>query len=263
MASIESQSGMSGVVGYQSFPIKCAPALHAHCRWGSLSSQSSRCRLILYKRLFFSALLYKGISNKDVAKYTHNLQTHCVFLSLDREKEIKMGLHAWLKDQPLYQDLNFRLVCVALISSLGAMGFGFDNGWWGSALGLSEFKRKYGSYSDSKHTWVIPGQRISVATGTGSAGIILGCLLAPMLTTKLGRKPTFLVLSVIKIVGITLEVTAVKSFWQLVVGRIVVYSAIGISSNVVPMYQSECAPARVRGMFYSNMDLQSWYCELT
>ncbi|ODQ68887.1 hypothetical protein LIPSTDRAFT_101206 [Lipomyces starkeyi NRRL Y-11557] len=158
-------------------------------------------------------------------------------------------MFAKLKQQELYQDLNARLILIGIISSMGALGFGFDNGWWGSALGLSQFQEKYGSYNPSTRKWAIPSEKTSVGTGTGSAGIILGCILAPFVTTILGRKKSFLVLSGLMVVGVILEVTALTSFWQLVVGRITVYSGIGLASNLVPMYQSECAPPRVRGAY--------------
>lgn len=154
---------------------------------------------------------------------------------------------ASLKASPLYEDLNWRLVLVGIFSSLGAMGFGFDNGWWGGALGLSEFQKKYGTYNEAKHRWVIPPTKVSVGTGTGSAGIILGCIIAPFATSKLGRRKTFLVMAALMLAGITLEASAITSFWQLVVGRILVYSGIGLASNVVPMYLSECSPPRIRG----------------
>ncbi|CAG8021922.1 unnamed protein product [Penicillium olsonii] len=154
-----------------------------------------------------------------------------------------------LKNVPLVQDLNWRLVVVGLTSSLGAVGFGFDNGWWGGALGLSEFKQKYGAYNPALGEWAIPSQKASVGTGTGSAGIILGCLMAPIITSKFGRKAGFLGLSLLMILGVILEASAVTSFWQLVVGRIIVYSGIGLASNVVPTYLSECSPPRVRGAF--------------
>lgn len=154
-----------------------------------------------------------------------------------------------ITDDPLYQDLNWRLVLIGVISSLGAFGFGFDNGWWGGALGLSQFQRKYGAYSDSLGRWALPSQKTSVGTGTGSAGIILGCIIAPIVTSKLGRKKAFLVLSGLMLTGIALEASAVTSFWQLVVGRIIVYAGIGLASNCVPMYLSECSPPRIRGTF--------------
>lgn len=154
---------------------------------------------------------------------------------------------ASFKEQPLVQDLNWRLVLIGLISSLGAMGFGFDNGWWGGALGLSQFQMKYGEYDGKLDRWAIPSEKTSVGTGTGSAGIILGCIMAPFITSNFGRKMGFLVLSLLMIVGVVLEASAITSFWQLAVGRIIVYSGIGLASNVVPTYLSECSPQRVRG----------------
>lgn len=139
------------------------------------------------------------------------------------------------------------LYLIGLISSLGAMGFGFDNGWWGGALGLSQFQMKYGEYDAKLGQWAMPSEKTSVGTGTGSAGIILGCIIAPIITSRFGRKMGFLVLSLLMIVGVILEASAITSFWQLAVGRIIVYSGIGLASNVVPTYLSECAPQRVRG----------------
>lgn len=152
------------------------------------------------------------------------------------------------KEKPVFfQALSMRLVFVACFASLGAMGFGYDNGWWGGALGLAAFAHKYGSYDASSNSYAMPSDKESAGTGTGSAGIIIGCLIAPWLCENLGRKPTLLVMAGLLSVGIVLEASAVTSYWQLVVGRIVVYSGIGLASNVVPMYQSECAPASVRG----------------
>ncbi|TIC91854.1 Hexose transporter 2 [Colletotrichum higginsianum] len=160
-----------------------------------------------------------------------------------------MAILAKIKEDPLYQDLNWRLVLIGIVSSLGALGFGFDNGWWGGALGLSEFQRKYGPFDAELGRYVIPSDKLSVGTGTGSAGIIIGCVIAPIVTSKLGRKMAFMIMSALMTTGIVIEATALTSFWQLVVGRIVVYSGIGLASNCVPMYLSETSPGRVRGAF--------------
>ncbi|CAI7656241.1 unnamed protein product [Penicillium manginii] len=154
-----------------------------------------------------------------------------------------------IKQSVLYQELSLRLVFIGCFVSLGAMGFGFDNSWWGGALGLSPFGKKYGEWDEAQNDWAIPAEKQSAGTGTGSAGIIIGCLVAPWLCSNLGRRPTLLVMASFLVVGIILEATAITSFWQLVVGRVVVYSGIGLASNVVPMYQSECAPAKIRGAF--------------
>ncbi|KAJ5609116.1 hypothetical protein N7528_009683 [Penicillium herquei] len=154
-----------------------------------------------------------------------------------------------IKQSALYQEMSPRLFFIGCFVSLGAMGFGYDNGWWGGALDLQPFGETYGSWDAADGEWSIPSVKQSAGTGTGSAGIIIGCLAAPWLCQNLGRKPTLLAMAGMLSVGCLLEATAVTSFWQLVVGRIVVYSGIGLASNVVPMYQSECAPPRIRGAF--------------
>lgn len=160
-----------------------------------------------------------------------------------------MGIMQRIKSDPLYEDLNWRLLLIGVVSSLGAMGFGFDNGWWAGALGLSEFQRKYGEWDPELGRYAIPADKLSIGTGTGSAGIILGCIIAPIVTSKLGRKKAFAVMSLLMTIGVVLEASAVTSFWQLVVGRIIVYSGIGLASNCVPMYLSETSPGRIRGAF--------------
>ncbi|WQF90201.1 Putative major facilitator, sugar transporter, MFS transporter superfamily [Colletotrichum destructivum] len=51
-----------------------------------------------------------------------------------------------------------------------------------------------------------------------------------------------MIMSGLIITGIVIEATALKSFWQLVLGHIVVYSGISLASNCVPMYISETSP---------------------
>jgi SP family sugar:H+ symporter-like MFS transporter len=146
------------------------------------------------------------------------------------------------------QELNPRIAFIGVFAALGALGFGYDNGWWGGVLGLPAFQRKYGTFDEAVGGYTIPAVRLSTGTGTGSAGVILGSLIAPWLCLHLGRKPTLMVMAGILTVGVVIEATAITSFWQLVVGRIIVYAGIGLAANVVPMYQSECAPAKFRGM---------------
>ncbi|KAK1634563.1 hypothetical protein BDP81DRAFT_431520 [Colletotrichum phormii] len=87
---------------------------------------------------------------------------------------------------------------------------------------------------DELGRYAIPAEKTSVGTGTGSAGIIIGCIIAPLVTSRLGRKKSFLVISALMGTGVVLESSAVTSFWQLVVGRILVYAGMELTSNVTP-----------------------------
>jgi MFS family permease len=55
-----------------------------------------------------------------------------------------------------------------------------------------------------------------------------------------------ILLAIISSIGILLEVVYAE-IWCLIIGRFVNGIATGIAANVVPMYQSECSPADIRG----------------
>ncbi|TQN64666.1 Maltose permease MAL31, partial [Colletotrichum shisoi] len=55
----------------------------------------------------------------------------------------------------------------------------------------------YGAFDAELGRYAIPSNKLSVGTGTGSAGIIIGCVIAPVVTSKLGRKMAFVIIIVI------------------------------------------------------------------
>lgn len=112
------------------------------------------------------------------------IKATCYQLSLSSPVTIACHLPnmlAALRNLPIYEDLNRGIAFVGFTSSLGALGFGYNNGWWGGALGISEFKRKYGSYNSALDEWSIASENLSVGTGTGSVGLIIGCIIAPII----------------------------------------------------------------------------------
>lgn len=64
---------------------------------------------------------------------------------------------------------------------------------------------------------------------------------------KLGRIRSFFVAGAIALVGILIQVTSFGKFWQLIAGRVINALSMGLICNVVPTYQSEIAPAKIRG----------------
>ncbi|KAK9235055.1 hypothetical protein V1525DRAFT_435052 [Lipomyces kononenkoae] len=149
----------------------------------------------------------------------------------------------------IFRELNARLAFVAAVSSLGSMGFGFDNNWWGGALGLSEFKETFGKLDPLSGNYYLPSSYTSAGTGLGSGGIIIGCLIAPYCARVFGRKRSFLAIAALLALGTIVEVTTVGSFWQLTVGKIVACAGIGLASNIVPLYLAECSPASIRDKY--------------
>lgn len=76
---------------------------------------------------------------------------------------------------------------------------------------------------------------------------MLGCMIAPDFARRYGRRMAFVALGIVAIVGSIIQITSVvgdsrtptSKFWQLVVGKIVVNSSVGVASAVVPTYLGE------------------------
>ncbi|KAM0753518.1 general substrate transporter [Meredithblackwellia eburnea MCA 4105] len=152
----------------------------------------------------------------------------------------------------LYQEMTPTLASVAVFSSLGAFSFGYDNNWWGGVIGATAFNRAYGSGFKT-----VNGQRVrtltasdtSTGTALGTAGIMIGCMIAPFINERLGRRKSFVILGIVGIIGTLIQAmsTLHHSYWTLVGGKIVVNISVGIASAITGVYQAECAPPSVRG----------------
>ncbi|KAJ7591042.1 general substrate transporter [Mycena floridula] len=86
------------------------------------------------------------------------------------------------------------------------------------------------------------------------AGSLVGALLTTWLSDKLGRKKTIMLGGAIWVIGSILQCASVNR-GMLVVGRIVSGISVGISSAIIPIYQSEVAAPHIRGRLVS---LQQW-----
>ncbi|KNZ78716.1 High-affinity glucose transporter [Termitomyces sp. J132] len=86
------------------------------------------------------------------------------------------------------------------------------------------------------------------------AGSLIGALLATQLADRLGRKKTVILAGMIWVIGSILQCASIDR-GMLVIGRIISGISVGLSSAVVPIYQSEITPPSIRGRIVS---LQQW-----
>ena len=76
---------------------------------------------------------------------------------------------------------------------------------------------------------------------------MLGCLSAAICADRLGRVRSLQVVTLLCIVGGVLSAAAVHVA-MLLIGRLVTGLASGMVNSVVPLYQSEIAPPKIRGL---------------
>jgi len=136
---------------------------------------------------------------------------------------------------------NFVIV-IAVIAATGGLLFGFDTGVISGAI---PFLQKYFSIGD--HV-------VETITTTGLIGAILGAIFGGRLTDLLGRKKMILASAIIFVVGAVGSGMAVSPE-SLMVARLILGVAIGVSSFAVPLYIAEISPAKKRGALVSTFQL--------
>ncbi len=131
---------------------------------------------------------------------------------------------------------------IAIIAATGGLLFGFDTGVISGAIPF--FQKDFG----------IDNGMVELITSAGLLGAILGALFCGKLTDRLGRRKVILASAVIFAVGAVWSGIAADA-WNLVLARLFLGVAIGVSSFAVPLYIAEISPTKVRGTLVSMFQL--------
>ncbi|KAI1261909.1 putative sugar transporter [Xylariaceae sp. FL1019] len=151
--------------------------------------------------------------------------------------------------------------CFSLL--VGDLAFGFDTGNFGGILGNPGFIKEFGAYDPQEGTYAFSTFRTSLSTSLALIGKFIGCLIAGPAIEKFGHRVVFFVLCAVAFIGIILEISSASSsstpgtgrLSQFIVGRIVVYTSVGLVEVCVPTYQAEIVPANIRGLVVVSLQL--------
>jgi sugar porter (SP) family MFS transporter len=133
---------------------------------------------------------------------------------------------------------DYNLSYIWLISVVAAMG-GLLFGWDWVVIGGAKpfFQRYFNLTSESQIGW---------ANSCALVGCLLGAITAGALSDKFGRKK-LLTFAALLFAGTSLGNAFAPNFASFIAWRILGGVAIGLASNLSPMYISEAAPAQMRG----------------
>lgn len=131
------------------------------------------------------------------------------------------------------------LVAVSILTSLGFMLIGFDNGLMGGLVDTPAFNTTFNNPN-------------STMTGLIVAIYEVGCFLGSCTTAfvgeRLGRRKTVAVGAVIMVIGAILQATS-YSRAQMIVARVVSGFGMGFINSTVPVIQAEFSPKSSRGIY--------------
>ncbi|KAK9323791.1 general substrate transporter [Lipomyces orientalis] len=137
-----------------------------------------------------------------------------------------------------------RLFNVYTISSFVALGgvlYGFDVSSMSGIVATPQYKDYYGNPLGATQGGI---------TGAIAAGSLLGALCSSVLGDWLSRKVAIQLGTVTWCIGASLQ-AASNGVPMLIMGRIIAGYCIGVTSTLIPIYQSEIAPRKIRGRIVS------------
>jgi MFS transporter, SP family, arabinose:H+ symporter len=142
-----------------------------------------------------------------------------------------------LYTEPKFKEtrLSARLFAWSLIAAMAGFLFGFDT------VVISGAEQKI------QLLWHLSDGQHGLAIGSALYGTVVGALLGALPTDRWGRKPTLLMVGVLYLISALWSALAgnVDTF---ICARLIGGLAIGVSTVVAPLYITEIAPSRHRGL---------------
>ncbi|KAF8136968.1 general substrate transporter [Boletus edulis] len=134
---------------------------------------------------------------------------------------------------------------VGSFACIGGGLFGLDIASMASVLSNNAYLRVFNN----------PGSNVQGAiVAAMPGGSLFGALAVTSLADRIGRKNTIILASIIWVIGGALQCASVNR-GMLVGGRVIAGISVGLSSSVVPIYQSEITAPSIRGRLVS---MQQW-----
>src|SRR6266705_708944 len=142
-------------------------------------------------------------------------------------------------ERPIVRFNSVYLWTISLVAALGGLLFGYD---WVVIGGAKPFYEQYFHLTNaSQQGWAVSCALI---------GCLFGAMISGTLCDKYGRK-LLLLLSALLFAVSSLAIAMTSVFHTFVAWRIAGGMAIGLASNLSPMYIAEISPAAVRGKLVS------------
>jgi len=128
---------------------------------------------------------------------------------------------------------------ISLVAALGGLLFGYD---WVVIGGAKPFYEKFFHLTTALH--------VGWAMSSALIGCLIGALVSGGLSDRFGRKRLLIVAGFLFTVS-SIGTGMANEFATFIVWRMLGGVAIGMASNLSPIYIAEVSPARLRGMFVS------------
>ncbi|KAF4211712.1 hypothetical protein CNMCM6805_001991 [Aspergillus fumigatiaffinis] len=139
----------------------------------------------------------------------------------------------------------YRALFYCLVSTIGALCYGYDTIYYTGIQGMNAFIRDYGTKLDG--AYALGTSFISVTASLIYVGELLGAIFTAPINDKWGRKAVFMSASFCIIAGAIVQVCSFCMYAVFCVGRVLIGMGIGQFTATCLIYISEVAPSQLRG----------------
>ncbi|KAF8581688.1 general substrate transporter [Ramaria rubella] len=153
---------------------------------------------------------------------------------------------------------NKKAIIFCFFVAFGGFLFGYDIGVISGCLIMEDFNNRFGDILNADGTRTLSANRQSIITSLLSAGYVTssGALAQAFTSDRFGRRGSILIWSCIFTVGVAIQTGTVHSVAQITFGRFVAGLGVGALSAIVPLYNGETAPKKIRGALLVLYQLQ-------
>ncbi|KAK1820578.1 hypothetical protein LTR12_005026 [Friedmanniomyces endolithicus] len=146
------------------------------------------------------------------------------------------------KAGPMALVTNAKVFGIACFACLGGLLYGYNQGVFSGVLAMNNFNAHMG-------VWTKDQTNKGWLTSILELGAWVGTIYSGFLAEIFSRKYAILMNTVVFIIGVVIQATAVTSAGHssILAGRFITGMGVGSLSMIVPMYNAECAPPEVRG----------------
>ncbi|KAJ7599074.1 MFS quinate transporter QutD [Mycena floridula] len=164
---------------------------------------------------------------------------------------------ARVEDRPTPPEIyNWKVYFNAICATFAAVMIGYDSAFIGTSISLASFKAEFDLVTKTPTEFNLISANI---VSLYQAGCFFGAILGYPIGYFFGRKYGLTVSAAIFVVGAALQVAASSKTGLGIIyaGRVIVGLAIGVASNLSPIYVAEISPAAIRGRLIGLYEL-SW-----
>jgi len=143
-----------------------------------------------------------------------------------------------------------------LFVAFGGFLFGYDIGVISGCLIMPDFINRFGQPIGPNGEMTLSSSRQSIITSLLSAGTFVGALGQAFTADRFGRRGSIRIWSVIFTIGVVIQTATERSVAQITIGRFVAGLGVGALSAIVPLYNGEALPKKIRGAMLVLYQLQ-------